>query len=302
MKDRLVEGAYAGGWALVKALPEPLARALFRAVADVAWWRRGSGVRRLEVNLGRVLGPAATPEQVRALSRTGMRSYLRYWQEAFRLPVWSDARVVGTFHAEGVHHLRDAMATGRGAVAALPHSGNWDHAGAWAVRCGFPLTTVAERLRPESLYDRFVAYREHLGMEVLPLTGGAEDVYTALSSRLRAGRFVCLLADRDLRTTGVKVDFFGSTARMPGGPAALALDTGAALLPVTLWYADDGTHLCFHPPVPLPSEGARAERLAAMTQHVADVFEAGIRAHPEDWHMLQRLWPDDVPGRRRTEV
>jgi phosphatidylinositol dimannoside acyltransferase len=292
-RDRLTAGAYVAGWRVVKALPEPVARALFTLVADVAWWRRGRGVRRLEGNLARVLGPGASEAEVRARARRGMRSYLRYWQEAFRLPVWSDDRVVGTLHTEDEHHLREALAAGRGVVVALPHAGNWDHAGAWVVRTGVPFTTVAERLEPESLYDRFVAYRESLGMEVLPLTGGRENLYGALARRLRAGRMVCLLGDRDLTASGVEVDFFGGRARMPAGPAALTLGTGAALVPASLWYSDAGTHVRFHPPCRPPAAGTRPERVAALTQQVADAFAEGVAAHPEDWHMLQRLWVDE---------
>jgi KDO2-lipid IV(A) lauroyltransferase len=106
------------------------------------------------------------------------------------------------------------------------------------------------------------------------------------------------VADRDLSASGVEVKFFGETARMPAGPALLAQQTGALLLPVTLWY--DGTPVMrgrVHPPIEVPAEGGRPARTAAMTQALADVFAAGIAAHPEDWHMLQRLWLSDLPSR-----
>ncbi|MGH3329246.1 MAG: phosphatidylinositol mannoside acyltransferase [Streptomycetales bacterium] len=306
--ERLVDRCYAAGWALVRQLPEAVVRRVFQAIADAAWRRRGRAVRRLEANLGRVLGPGVPESRLREVSRAGMRSYLRYWREAFRLPVWSAGRIVSTLHTIGEHRLHDALARGRGAVVVLPHMGNWDHAGAWAVASGIPLTTVAERLKPESLFDRFVSYRVGLGMEVLPLTGGGADVFGTLCRRLRAGRMVCLLGDRDLTVSGVEVDFFGGRARMPAGPAALALHTGAALIPVTLWYGDDGTYVWFHPEVAVPRAapsaapsaaaggGGRDAQVAAMTQAAADVFARGIAEHPEDWHMLQRLWIDEGAG------
>lgn len=295
MTGRLAAFAYVAAWAVVRWMPEAAARALFTALADVLWRQGGRGVRRLQANLARVqgAGSAADPATVARLTRDGMRSYLRYWLEVFRLPRWSRERIVTRFHAHDEHLFRDALAAGRGVVIPLPHTANWDHAGAWAVSTGVPFTTVAERLRPESLYERFVAYRERLGMEVLPLTGGADDVYRTLADRLRDGRLVCLLADRDLRASGVEVPFFGGTARMPAGPAALAVDTGAVLLPATLWYADDGTHVRFHTPVNDPETGTRRERIEAMTLQVAAEFEQGIAGHPEDWHMLQRVWVDE---------
>src|SRR5204862_6843875 len=123
-------------------------------------------------------------------------------------------------------------------ILVLPHTGNWDQAGAWLAGTGAPFTTVAERLEPASLFARFVAFRESLGMEVIPLTGGERPPFEILAERLRAGGTLCLLGDRDLTATGIDVDFFGSPARMPAGPAALAHDTGAVLVPVTLSYPD----------------------------------------------------------------
>ncbi|MFE9742044.1 phosphatidylinositol mannoside acyltransferase [Streptomyces sp. NPDC006477] len=296
MKDRLSDGLYGAGWATVKKLPEPVATALGRRIADIAWKRRGTSVLRLEANLARVV-PDATPERLAELSRAGMRSYMRYWMESFRLPAWSKERVERGVEIKDVHHLKEGLAAGRGVVVALPHLANWDLAGVWVTRTlGVPFTTVAERLKPETLYDRFVAYRESLGMEVLPHTGGS--AFGTLARRLRAGGLVCLVADRDLSSSGTEVTFFGEKTRMPGGPAMLALQTGALLMPATLWY--DETPVMrgrIHPPVEVPPSGTRAEKTSAMTQALADAFAGGIAEHPEDWHMLQRLWLADLEAR-----
>ncbi|MFD7550042.1 phosphatidylinositol mannoside acyltransferase [Streptomyces sp. NPDC059578] len=299
--DRLADTLYGTGWATVKKLPEPAAARLGRTVADLAWKRRGQGVLRLEANLARVV-PDAGPERLAELSRAGMRSYLRYWMESFRLPAWSEQRVRTGFTCEDVHHLTDGLAEGRGVVLALPHLANWDLAGAWVTtELGTPFTTVAERLKPETLYDRFVAYREGLGMEVLPHSGGA--AFGTLARRLRAGGLVCLVADRDLSASGVEVRFFGDTARMPAGPALLAQQTGALLLPVTLWYDDSPVMRGrVHPPVEVPASGDRAEKTSLMTQALADAFAAGIADHPEDWHMLQRLWLADLDPARAPDA
>ncbi|MBZ9594893.1 phosphatidylinositol mannoside acyltransferase [Streptomyces erythrochromogenes] len=295
-QDKLVDGLYGLGWAGVKKLPEPAAVALGRRIADFAWKRRGKSVLRLESNLARVV-PDAGPERLRELSRAGMRSYMRYWMESFRLPTMDPKRFSTDVEFKDEHLLREALASGRGVVVALPHLANWDLAGAWAIgHIGSPFTTVAERLKPESLYDRFVAYRESLGMEVLPHSGGA--AFGTLARRLRSGGLVCLVADRDLSASGVEVDFFGATARMPAGPALLAQQTGAVLLPATLHYGDTPKmYGRIHPEVEVPKAGTRAEKTTAMTQAVADAFAWGIAEHPQDWHMLQRLWLDDLEER-----
>ncbi|MFI8118985.1 phosphatidylinositol mannoside acyltransferase [Streptomyces albidoflavus] len=299
MNERLSDALYGLGWSTVKKLPEPVAVRLGQTLADTVWKRRGKGVLRLEANLARVV-PDAGPERLAELSRAGMRSYLRYWMESFRLPAWSETRIKEGFEPEGLHHLTDGLAAGKGVILALPHLGNWDLAGAWVTRnLGVPFTTVAERLKPETLYDRFVAYREGLGMEVLPHTGGS--AFGTLARRLRAGGLVCLVADRDLSASGVEVTFFGDTARMPAGPAILAQQTGALLLPVTLWF--DATPVMkgrVHPPVEVPEPGTRAEKTSLMTQALADAFAEGIADHPEDWHMLQRLWLADLEPREQS--
>ncbi|MFF4173490.1 phosphatidylinositol mannoside acyltransferase [Streptomyces sp. NPDC001744] len=300
LKDRLTDGLYGLGWATVKKLPEPVAAGLGRGIADLAWKRRGPRVLRLEANLARVV-PDATPERLAELSKAGMRSYMRYWMESFRLPTWSREQVGRAVDIKDIHLLEEGLASGRGVVLALPHLANWDLAGVWATRAlGVPFTTVAERLEPESLYDRFVAYRESLGMEVVPHTGGS--AFGRLARRLRAGGLVCLVADRDLSASGTEVTFFGETARMPAGPAILAQQTGALLLPATLWY--DGAAVMrgrIHPPVEVPGTGTRAEKTALMTQALADAFAEGIAEHPEDWHMLQRLWLADLEERGADE-
>jgi phosphatidylinositol dimannoside acyltransferase len=297
MRDKLTDALYGLGWSAVKKMPEPMAARLGRTIADTAWKRRGKGVLRLEANLARVV-PDATPERLMELSKAGMRSYMRYWMESFRLPTWSKERVARSVEIQDVHHLTDGLASGRGVILALPHLANWDLAGVWVTRAlGVPFTTVAERLRPESLYDRFVAYRESLGMEVLPHSGGA--AFGTLARRLRAGGLVCLVADRDLSASGVEVKYFGETARMPAGPALLAQQTGALLLPVTLWYGEEPVmHGRVHAPVDVPETGTRAEKTSSMTQALADAYATGIAEHPEDWHMLQRLWLADLEERR----
>jgi len=305
LKDELTYRAYATGWAVVRRLPERTAYGLFRIAADRAWRKRGKSVRRLESNLARVLGPDANEEQIRAVSKQGMRNYMRYYCDTFRLETWSREHTDATIHVENEQMLRETLASGRGVVLALPHMGNWDHAGAWAAHVADGFTTVAERLKPEKLFDRWLRYRESIGMEVLPLTGGS-GTFGGLMRRLRAGGLVCLVAERDLTSSGVPVEFFGETTKLPAGPAALAIATGAALFPVTLWYNEDSMGAKVWPELPVPAEGTKQEKINALCQRLADTFAEGIAAHPADWHMLQRLWlvdldPAKAPGKQAAQ-
>ncbi|GAA1775973.1 MULTISPECIES: phosphatidylinositol mannoside acyltransferase [Streptomonospora] len=301
-RERATTALYTAGWAVLRRVPERAGRAAFRALADWSWLRRGPGVRRLEANLRRVVGPAAGEDRIRALSRAGMRSYLRYFYEMFLLEALGEEQVRARVECTGIERIDRIMAGGRGVVAALPHMGNWDLAGAWVSRYGIPLTTVAERLKPEPLFERFVSFREHLGMEVLPLTGGNAHSAGVLAQRLRRGRLVCLLADRDLTESGVEVELFGEPARLPAGPAVLADRTGAALVPVSLWYEGGRMRVHVHEEVAPAGGDSGADRVRATTQRLARVFEAAVSAHPQDWHMLQRVFTADLDHRAGGEA
>lgn len=290
----LTELAYLAGWRAVRALPRPVAATVFRAGADHTHRRGGGGAARLRANLRRVVGPGASEAELDGLVRAGLRSYARYWMETFRLPTLSRAQLLAGFRLDGEELLAADVAAGRGAVVALPHSGNWDMAGAWVAAMGWPIATVAERLKPEGIYQRFLAFRRDLGMEILPTHGGERPAFDVLVDRVKAGYVVPLLADRDLSARGVTVDFFGSRTRMPPGPALLALRTGAPLYVASLWYEPEVACARIEGPLELPDpeQGPLDVRVRILAQRVADGLAAGVARHPQDWHMLQRMWLD----------
>ncbi|WP_024794918.1 phosphatidylinositol mannoside acyltransferase [Tomitella biformata] len=299
--ERLADFGYGAGWKLVKLLPESVARKCFEVGADIAA-RRGAGQGQLRSNLARVLGVsrAEVPDE---LIRQSIRSYARYWREAFRLPSMDLAATgeqIGR-KIEGREQILAAVESGRGAVLALPHSGNWDMAGVWLVGAVGEFSTVAERLKPESLFLRFVEYRESLGFEVFPLSGGEEPPFAALRKRLDSGGVVCLLGERDLTGKGVPVEFFGERTSMPAGPAKLAIETGAALLPVCCWFTQDEQGRdgwAFSVSEEIDTSGG----VAAATQLLANRFAENIAAHPADWHMLSPLWWSDLSAARRSRL
>jgi phosphatidylinositol dimannoside acyltransferase len=294
--SRASDWAYAAGWMAVRSMPEFAARTAFDTGARYA--ARHGGPDQLRKNLARVLGvrPAEVPD---SLMRASLASYGRYWREAFRLPRMNHRALAREINKTFLGHdnIKAGIAAGRGVVLPLPHSGNWDMAGVWLVQTHGTFTTVAERLQPESLYRRFIDYRESLGFEVLPLSGGKRAPFEVLCERLRDNRLVCLMAERDLTRTGVQVDFFGEPTRMPAGPAKLAIATGAALCPVHSWYEDNGWPIEVHPPLDCTSGD-----VGVITQALADRFATNIAAHPTDWHMLQPQWLADLSTERRAKL
>jgi len=297
MTGRALGVAYRAAWEATSRLPEHAAASLFNRISDALVARRGPAVVQLARNQRRVLGDQATPAALHAVVLAAMRSYGRYWLETFRMQRSDTDEIAqrGLDATTGLQHVIAARDEGRGIVLALPHSGNWDVAGMSMVKLLGGITTVAERLEPASVYRRFVAYRESLGFEVLPLTdeaGSAGASGRLLRQRLTEGKMVCLLADRDLGTGGIPVSFFGEPTTMPAGPAMLAAMTGAALCPVHLAYTDSGWLQYVAPPVRLAGERL-ADKVRSGTQAMADVFASRIALFPADWHMLQPLWTSD---------
>ncbi len=286
------------GWAAVRRLPERTAYRLFDAVADLTV-RRG-GAARMRANYARVR-PELDDAALDALVREGMRSYLRYYCEAFRLPVLTPDDLAARVRAEGDGPVREVLAAGGSVVCFLGHTGNWDLAGAWGTVHLGAVTTVAERLEPEEVFREFLEFREGLGMTILPLTGGP-DVFPALREAARRPGLIPLLADRDLTHRGVTVDLCGVPARMAPGPAALALAERRPLFPVSIRHERRGRGwgivITFHPPVEVPASGATREKVIAMTQQCADALGAAIREHTADWHMLQRVFLEDLDPER----
>lgn len=280
--------AYLAGWKIVGWLPERTAYSLFNKISRYMYLKNGKSVRRLRTNYS-VVDPNLKGEDLEEVVILGMDSYMRYWCDTFRIHRWSAQRIQSTVTTTNDHLLRNPMKEGRGVIIALPHSGNWDHAGAYFCQEGIPLVTVAEILKPEKLFKKFLKYREQMGFEVLGLDSRA---FVTLMKRAREKRLIALVADRDLSSSGIPVNFFGHTAKMPAGPAVLAIKEGLPLVVAHVSYTKLGIHIDFHQ-IEVASVGSDEERIAVTVQNMASTFAIGIAEHPEDWHMLQRIWIDE---------
>lgn len=272
---------YRMGWRLVRYLPQRLVGAGFHWGADWAS-RRGRGMPQLRKNLSYVVGAEAVTDR---LIRDAVRSYARYWMEVFRLSTLVSEEFFDQVResVEGREHLEQSIASGRGVVLTLPHSGNWDVAGAWLAHDYGEFTTVVERLKPEGLFREFLRFRESLGFRVIPDRGGKSRPFEQLAAVLQGGGIVVLMGERDLKATGVPVEFFGAPTTVPAGPAALALSTGACLHAVHCFFTDTGWGFTISPEI-------EVDQLQPTAQRIACEFEKGIGAHPQDWHVLQPVW------------
>ncbi len=286
--------AYRAGSRIAQAIPEravgPLANALGRGAAKLGGDRR----RIVESTLARVYG-RQLGDGLSAKVDATFASYATYWLQSFRLPTMSRAEVDDGFREVGFEHIRAAVEDPDtpGPILALPHLGGWEWAAFWLTLIhGYKLTAVVERISSDELFDWFVSYRRSLGMNIVPL---GPEVTTEVVSALRDNHVVCLLADRDLEQNGIAVEFFGEQTTLPGGPAILALRTGASLIP-TVCYLDDrgeGVSAIAGPPLDTERRAGFREDVERVTQDLAAAFEVQIRRAPEQWHLMQPNWPSD---------
>lgn len=288
IKNTIVYYGYAVAWKIIRLLPESIAYRLSRRAATYLYKRNGKGVHRLRRNYS-IVHPEYLAAQLEDLVRRGLVSYTRYWIDTFRLPSWSREMILSRVEVVNQHYLTDPMDEGRGVIVSLPHAGNWDHAGAYFSAMGYPVVSVAEHLEPEKLFRKFLAYRQEIGLEILDLNSRAIG---QLSQRLRSGKLVALLGDRDLSRTAAEVRFFNQRARMPVGPAILSIQTGAPLITAFVSYTPTKLKIEFLPAIPVPSTGSNQEKILQMIQETAYRFESAIKVKTEDWHMLQRVFLD----------
>ena len=280
---------YLFAWKLIAVLPEKSAYKLADYVSDRIYKKNGKGIKRLRGNYGRVM-PEYSSQKLEELTKLGMRSYLRYWFDTFRLSKWSKNRIISTTQVIRENLLRDPILSKQGCIVALPHAGNWDHAAAYFCSTGITLTAVVEKLKPEAIFKKFLAYRQSIGIEAI---SHKEKTIPILTERLQAGKLIALVADRDMSRNGIEVNFFGKTSKMPSGPAILAIKTGAPLITAYVRYTSGGIEIIFDETLKPTNSGSEEEQIKIITQSMADNFAKRIKENPVDWHMLQRIWIDE---------
>ena len=280
---------YSALWLIVRKLPKRLAYQLFDLIAGIAYRRNGKRVQYLRKNYQYVY-PADNLEVVDEKVQEGLRNAMRYWCDTFRISDWESEEISKSVATKKEELLLDAFASGNGVIVALPHAGNWDHAGLYFCSKGIQVNTVAEHLKPERLFRKFLKHRESMGMSVLDLNS---QVLNELESRLKKGALVALVADRDLSKSGVTVNFFNGKARMPAGPALLAYRTNAVLITAYVSYTKNGIQIDFSGPFKADKKESESSEVSRLTQELANQFERDISKAATSWHMQQRIFIDE---------
>jgi KDO2-lipid IV(A) lauroyltransferase len=228
-----------------------------------------------------------------------MASAARYYAELFELPRMSREVIDARARTVDMDGARELIERDGRIITALSHSGNWDLTGAFACRHLAAGTAVAEVLEPRAAFEQFVAIREGLGMTILGSEGSSTFRRLITMTRDKGG-VIALVADRDMSGSGVPVQMWGHGAKVAAGPAALAVATRTAVVPVMVHYerlsgqrrrrarSRWGIVLTFGTPIEVRADAGR-EQVGEITARWVEFMEAQIAAHPEDWHMLQRF-------------
>jgi KDO2-lipid IV(A) lauroyltransferase len=283
--------AYRLGSGIARALPEPLLGPVVAATGSIASRVMNDRREMVARNLRRVIGPELEGRELRKMVDDTFESYVRYWGESFRLPGTPPDELDAGITHDGLHYVLDALEDGTGIIMAMPHLGGWEWAAFWLASVhNVPITAVVEPVEPPELAEWFVGLRRSLGINVVPLGPSAG---TEVAKAIKANHLVCLLCDRDLPGTGVEVEFFGETTTIPGGPATLALRTGAPLCPSAVYFEGGRRHGVALPPLDTKRRGKLRDDVARVSQDLALAFEDLIREAPDQWHLLQPNWPSD---------
>jgi lauroyl/myristoyl acyltransferase len=242
-------------------------------------------------NLARVVGESA---DLNRLVREAFHSYARYWLETFRISKYSRAQLLEMVHCDTFDVVKRLLDEKKGLVIVTAHLGFYDLGVAWFGAMRYPVTTVAEVLRPRALFQWFAEKREVRGMPVIPARP-ADAARERLLEIVRGGGGVALLSERDLGRRGIWVELFGEKTTVPAFPALLVAMTGVPMVAGAMYSTDRGYELIFED-VPYQRSGDATSDAEGIAQNIAAAVEKLVRRAPQQWHLFSTNWPSDEPG------
>lgn len=300
IRRRLMYLGFQALQALVRALPLSAARALGRVLGGSAYVLLRSQ-RRLTLDHLRTAfgGSLSTPARKR-VARGVFVNLGQSMVEWLLLPTLSPAALQQLITSEGVEHLRQALAKGNGAIIVTAHFGNWELIPLYLRSLGFEGGVLARRLRYPEYESFLINLRGSRGVPTYA-RGSIKEV----AKVLRANQIIGMLPDQDMDSLeGVFVDFFGSPAYTPIGPAALSIMTGAPIVPCFIVREGARFRLVVEPPVQAAPELDRTQAMTTLTQAWSRVVESYIRRYPDQWVWMHRRWktrPTAEGSRQKAE-
>lgn len=286
MKDWCYEFAAKLMGACVSRLPNSLALVVGAGFGRLAFWFAATERCRACEQLRRSLN-ISDNRRATVIAKRCFENLGKNVVEFLRFPCMDAAQLQRIVNFEGASHIEAALARGKGAIILTGHFGNWELLAASISAQVAPLTPIVRELRSARLNTLVSSYRAQAGYATI-------DRDTGLRSALRClkrNQLLGIVADVDTKVKGVFVDFFGKPAYTPYSPVAIALKTGAAILPSFIVRQPDGTHRAIiEPPLVLERAAVNEEELVVNTQKFTKIIEGYIRRYPEQWVWMHERW------------
>ena len=281
-RPQLLAASYRAGARILRVVP-PGVRHAAAAPGGTAWFWLSAAQRRASLdNYAAVLGADRDDPRVARVARRAFQNYGRMLMDFLLLGSLSKEELGSRMSHDGREHLDEALGRGRGVIMAVPHMGSWDMAGSYAASLGYRVWAVAEKF-PGSLNDAVVSTRQRFGLNVIAL---GRSAVRAITDALGGNGVVALVCDLE-QGPGVPVRFFGRRAIVPGGPAAIALTTGAAVITAAPYASSPGHyHVHLDPPLSWPA----TETKEGLMQRVIARFEEFIRERPDQWYAFRPMF------------
>lgn len=232
----------------------------------------------------RAAAAARDPRALDRLVRAAFGHYVRGYLEIAILPAYASDERLERVRADDGEVAKQAFGPSAGArVVVGMHFGAIEIPGLWASRrLGLRITSPMETIDDPDLQAYLEQTRGATGLNLIPVQAAASDLRGALSR----GETVALIADRPVGGSGTPVMLFGAAARLPVGPAVLALESGAPVWLVATRRAGWGEYRARLERIELPPDGTRRVRLAGFLDAEARAFERAIADAPEQWWTL----------------
>jgi KDO2-lipid IV(A) lauroyltransferase len=301
--------AFRAAEAMVRVVPHRVAYRIGDLAADVATRTQSQRFDGLRSNLRRVLD-GADERTIEKVVRRNVRNLLRTWIDVLEMRHKAEL-MVSRLDITGYENLEKARSRGRGAIVVSLHLGSWEHGiAAYNHRYG-SMALLAEALSPPELFERITRARSALGVQVIPVdlagmrdgdprtarllgASALREVYRVL----RDNGCVAMAMDRDIAGNGEPMEFFGAPAPIPIGVVEVGIRTGAALVPVVLFRKGHRVDARVYPEITYDAAAPRQAEVRRVAEQALRLFEKTIRDHPDQWHVLDPIWPaPDAPTR-----
>lgn len=244
-------------------------------------------------NLRLAFGSDLPAAEAHRILRDCWRQFGRAALETLAFPRFRTGPVSRLVDYEGLEHIRQAYASGKGVLLFSGHFGHWELTAFLQGYLGLPLSLITRPLDNPYLERMFARLRGGSGNRLIHKRRAVREMIRVL----RAKGGVAIVIDQDARDSGIFVPFFGRPASTTPTLALVALRTGAVVIPTFCVPLPRGRYrIVYEPPVPVTDTDDREEDVRRLTEQCTSIIERWVRKHPACWLWMHRRWKTTPAG------